>query len=69
MADFTFNKRGMADLEKQVGQSLKKAEAEANEAAANEPTPERKARAFAKVLRKHGVTDVNEGELRRRFTS
>lgn len=67
MADFKFDKKGMADLEKQVGQNLKKAEAEANEAAALEPTPDRKARAFAKVLRKHGVADVNEGELRRRF--
>lgn len=68
MADFKFDKKGLADLEKQVGQSLKKAEAEANEAASHEPTPELKARAFAKVLRKHGVGDVSEGELRRRFT-
>jgi len=67
MADFKFDKKGMADLEKRVGQELKKAEAEANKAAAREPTPEGKARAFARVLRKHGVESVNEAELRRRF--
>lgn len=34
MADFKFDTKGMADLEKQVRQRLKKAEVEANEAAA-----------------------------------
>ena len=67
MADFKFDKRGMADLEKHVGQQLKKVEAEANQAAARESTPEGKARTFARVLRKHGVENVNEAELRRRF--
>lgn len=67
MVDFKFDKKGMADLEKQVAEKLKNAEVEANEAAADEPTPEAKARAFAKVLRKHGVDNVNEAELRRKF--
>lgn len=67
MADFKFNKKGLADLEKQFGQELEKAEAEANMAAAREATPEGKARAFAKVLQKHGVENVNEAALRRRF--
>lgn len=67
MADFKFDKKGMADLEKQIGQQLKKAEVEANQAAAREATPEDKARAFARVLRKHGVDNVNEAELRRKF--
>lgn len=67
MADFKFDKKGLADLEKQVGQSLQQAEAKANKAAAQEQTPESKARAFARVLRKHGVDNVNEAELRRRF--
>lgn len=69
MANFESNKKGVADLEKQIGQQLKRAEAEANQAAAEESTPEKKARAFAEVLRKHGVENVNEAELRREFKS
>lgn len=68
MGNFEFHKMGLADLEKQVGQTLKAAEIEANEAAAHESTPEGKARAFSKALRKHGVDTVDEAELRRRFT-
>lgn len=67
MANFKFDKKGLADLEKQVKQQLKKAEVEANRAAARESTPEAKARAFARVLRKHGVDNVNEAEIRKRF--
>lgn len=67
MTDFKFNKKGLADLEKHVGRALQQAEAEANEAAAQEQTMEGKVRAFARVLRKHGVDDLNETELRRRF--
>lgn len=67
MANFKFNKKGLADLEKQIGQQLIKAEAEANQAAARETTPEGKAQAFARVLRKHGVDNVNEAELRNKF--
>jgi hypothetical protein len=67
MASFELNKKGLADLEKQIGQQLKKAEVEANQAAARESTPAAKARAFARVLRKHGVENVNEAELRKKF--
>jgi hypothetical protein len=67
MVDFRFDKKGFADLEKHIGQELKTVEAEANRAAARESTPEGKARAFARVLRKHGVENVNEAELRRKF--
>jgi predicted RecB family nuclease len=67
MADFKFDKKGFADLEKHLGQQLKTVETEANKAAARESTPEAKARAFARVLRKHGVENVNEAELRRKF--
>lgn len=67
MANFKFDKKGISDLEKHIEQGLKKAEAEANKAAARESTPERKARAFARVLRRHGIENVNETELRRKF--
>lgn len=67
MARLRFYKKGMAGLERQIGQQLKKAEVGAKEAAAREATPEAKARAFARVLHSFGVTDVNESELRRRF--
>ena len=67
MTDFKFDKKGFAELEKQIGKQLKKAEEEANKAAARESTPEGKARAFARVLREHGVENVNEAELRRKF--
>src|SRR5690625_4143417 len=50
MADFKFDKRGMADLEKHVGQQLKKVEAEANQAGARESTPEGKARTGAREI-------------------
>ena len=65
MPDFKFGKKGLAGLEKQISRQLKAAEAEANKVAARESTPEGKARAFAKVLREHGIEDVNEAELRR----
>ncbi len=67
MVDFKFNEGGPADLERQVRQQLKTAEAEANRAAALESTPEGKARTFARVLREHGLENVNEAELRRQF--
>lgn len=67
MADFKSDKKGMADLEKAIRQDLKKAEAEANRAAERESTPAGKARAFARVLRTHGVENVDEMELRRKF--
>jgi hypothetical protein len=67
MANLELNKKGLADLEKRIGQQLKKAEAEANQAAARESTPTAKARAFARVLRKHGIDGGNEAELRKRF--
>lgn len=67
MANFEFGKKGMADLGKHLQQQLKHVEVEANRAAALESTPEAKARAFARVLRKHGVDNVNEAELRRKF--
>lgn len=68
MTSFKFDKKGLAALEEEVQQSLKKAEIEANRAAARESTPEAKARAFARVLRKHGVENVNETELRKKFS-
>lgn len=67
MANFKFDKKGMADLERAISQDLKRAEAEANKAADKESTPAGKARAFARVLRRYGVQDVNERELRRKF--
>lgn len=66
MVDFKFNEEGVADLKKQVTDQVKKAEA--NKAADRETTPEGKARVFARVLRKHGVENVNEAELRRKFS-
>ena len=67
MSRFSFDKKAMLALEKQVQPGLKAAEVEANRAAARESTPDAKARAFARVLRKHGVENVNEAELRRQF--
>lgn len=67
MTNFKFDKKGISDLEKHIRQELKKAEVEANKAADRESTPEGKARAFARVLRRHGVENVNEAELRREF--
>lgn len=68
MVDFKFNEEGVADLKKQVTDQVKKAEVEANKAADRETTPEGKARVFARVLRKHGVENVNGAELRRKFS-
>ncbi len=68
MANFKFDTKGLADLEKHLEQQLKTVEVEANRAAARESTPEAKARAFARVLRKHGVENVNEAEIRRKFS-
>lgn len=65
MVSFEFDEKG---LEKHFRQELKKVEAEANRAAARESTPAAKARAFARVLRKHGVKNVSEAELRHRFS-
>ncbi len=67
MANLKFDKKGLADLEKRIQQPLKKAEVEANAAAARESTPAAKARAFTRVLRKHGVENVNEAEIRKKF--
>jgi hypothetical protein len=67
MANFEFSKKGVVDLEKHLRQQLKQVEVEANRAAARETTPEMKARAFARALRKHGVDNVNEAELREKF--
>lgn len=67
MPSFKFDKKGLAALEKELAQKLKKAEVEANKAADRESTPANKARAFARVLRRHGVENVDEAELRRRF--
>ncbi len=67
MADFKYDKKGMASLEKQLQEQFGRAEREANQAAAQHSTPEGKARAFARVLRKHGVEKVDEAQLRKQF--
>lgn len=67
MANFKFDTKGMADLKRAISQDLKRAESEANKAADKESTPAGKARVFARVLRRYGVQDVNERELRRKF--
>lgn len=67
MANFQFDKNALKNLEKQVEQSIKKANDEANKAAVRESTPEKKAHAFARVLRKHGMENVDEAEIRRMF--
>lgn len=64
---FKPNKKGLADLEKQVGKQMKKAKADADKATARESTPAGKARAFARELRKNGIEDVDENALRKRF--
>lgn len=64
---FQLRQKALRDLEKQAEQNLEKAEIEANRAAARESTPEKKASAFAKVLRRHGVEGTNEAELRQKF--
>jgi hypothetical protein len=69
MAGFQFDEKGMADLQKQLEEKVKAVEIEANEAAAREPTPEAKASAFARVLRQYGFDNVDEADLRDRFTS
>lgn len=65
--DFEFNDEGVADLKNQISNEMKRTEAEANKAAADESTPAAKARAFADVLREHGISDVDEEALRRMF--
>lgn len=67
MGDFNFDKKGIRNLEKSIVADLKKTEAEANKAADRESSPAGKARAYARVLRKHGVKNVNEAELRGKF--
>lgn len=64
MAGFQFDEKA---LEKQMKQQSGKIEAEANRAAGRESTPSTRAQAFARVLWKHGVQDVDEAELRRKF--
>lgn len=67
MPSFKFDKKGLAALETDLTQKLKRAEVEANKAANRESTPANKARVFARVLRRHGVGNVDEAELWRRF--
>lgn len=67
MGDFSFDKKGTADLKKSLSADFKKAEVEANKAADRESSPAGKARAYARVLRKHGVKNVNEARLRHKF--
>lgn len=67
VASFKFDQKAIDNLLKDTEKKLKKAEAEANKAAAGESTPEKKARAFAQVLRKHGVSDVDEKGPRKQF--
>lgn len=61
---------GLRDLEKALtrdfGKDLDKWSVEANKAADRETTPEAKARAFAKVMKRHGV-DMNVRELTKEF--
>lgn len=64
---FKFDNNAMRKLQKDLDGQFKKVEVEANKAAARETTPQKKVQAFAKVLRKHGVDNVNEAELRRKF--
>lgn len=64
---FKFNKNEIASLEKQMNRGLAKVEKEADKVASRESTPQKKARAVAKVLRAHGVENVNESDLRRQF--
>ena len=66
MAKFEIDPAGMRKLEKQLAMDLEKVE-EGNAAAEKKATPEAKAREFARVLKKHGVTNINERELRRKF--
>jgi hypothetical protein len=67
MAKFEIDRAGMRKWEKQLAKDLEKVEKEANAAAATKDTPEAKAREFARVLKKHGVANVDEREIRGQF--
>lgn len=68
MVKITVNDSELRKLERRVADEFKQMEVEANRAAARESTPRGKARAFARVLRGHGVTGVSEAELEQRFS-
>ena len=61
------NKRGMADLEKQIEGQMKAVEKEANRAAARESSPEAKVQAFVRVMRQHGIENIDEAAIRKQF--
>lgn len=65
MSNFGLN---LDALREQLEADFKKIEQEANRAAQQHHTPSAKAEAFAAVLRKHGVENVNVAELEAKFT-
>lgn len=69
MAQFKFNAQGLNKFQKDLDAKFEDITVEANKAANRETTPQKKAQAFAKVLRKHGVKNINEAELRRKFSA
>ncbi len=58
---------GYDRLREDLQERFKKIEVEANRAAARQSTPAAKVQAFARVLREHGVKNINEAELRKQF--
>lgn len=66
MVDIKWNKAGQASLERQMQQKFDAAAKEANKAADQHDTPEAKAAAFSRVLKRHGI-DPNRAEITRKF--
>ena len=65
MSNFKFNSDA---LQRQLEADFKKIEREANLAAKRHSAPQAKAKAFAAVLQRHGVRNVNVTELEAKFT-
>lgn len=61
-----FDMSGFRDLEKELEKDFAEYSAEANKAADRESSPEGKARAYARVMKRHGI-DLNVRELTKKF--
>lgn len=65
-SSFKMNQAGMKKLEAEVKKKTDAANVEANRAAERESTPEGKARAYCRVMKRHGF-DLDQRDIAARF--
>lgn len=66
MSSFKMDKNSLAKFEKQMQKNLDKTAERANKAATKASTPETQAWAFAREMKRDGIS-VNEADLRKHF--